>query len=90
MDLKKPRIDLHIERLALRGVAPGDHRRVRAALERELARLLAEQGTADRFRQNRHEARLGAGTLKIEPQADPDALGTQAARQIHRGLRGDR
>ena len=38
-------IELHIEELVLHGFEPGDRHRIGEAIERELARLFAEQGT---------------------------------------------
>lgn len=58
-------------------------RRVRAAIERELARLLAETPVSA-------DAVLPATQLQVKPGADPDAIGIAVARQIHAGMKTDR
>lgn len=37
-------VELHIEQLVLHGFAPSDRYRIGAAIQQELARLLAQQG----------------------------------------------
>jgi hypothetical protein len=55
-------------------------RRVRAAIERELARLLAETPASA-------DTALPATQVAVEAGTDPDAIGVAVARQIHAGLK---
>ena len=74
-------LDLRIDELALTAFAPAIGYAIAAAVERELSRLLIEEGapTLDA----RSVFRLDAGRLH---DATPDTVGTQVARAIHRSL----
>jgi hypothetical protein len=54
--------------------------RVRAAIERELARLVAA-GPAEAG------AAQPAATVQVKPGANADAIGVAVARQIHKGMK---
>ncbi len=79
-------VELHIERLILHGVAPGERYRVGAAVERELARLIEESGLPDQLTQGGARARLDAGSFAIDPGMPADALGAAIARAVYGGL----
>lgn len=70
--------EIAIDRLVL---PPGTigARRVRAAVERELARLLAETPAQE-------GGVVRAANVRVKPGAGPDAIGLAVARQIHGGL----
>ena len=53
--------------------------RVRAAIERELARLVAETPA-------NAGAAQPAATVQVKPGANADAIGVAVAREIHRGM----
>jgi phosphomannomutase len=55
--------------------------RVRAAIERELTRLLAEQPA-------QAGASVPAANVRVGAGADADAIGVAVAREIHAGLMG--
>jgi hypothetical protein len=79
-------IELHIEELALEGVAPELRSRVSAALERELTRLLAEEGLPSRLAGGGALARLDGGSFNVAPQSGPEAIGVAAARAVYAGM----
>jgi hypothetical protein len=79
-------IDLHIEKLVLYGVAPGDRGRVGAAVERELARLIEEQGVPPGLTHGGGAARIDAGSLTIAPGMAADALGAAIAQAVYGGM----
>jgi hypothetical protein len=54
--------------------------RVRAAIERELARLIAEAPA-------QAGAALPSAQVRVKPGSGPDAIGVAVARQIHAGIR---
>jgi hypothetical protein len=79
----QPNIELHIEELVLHGVDPADRHRIGDAVERELARLLAERPISGQ----RDIEHLDAGTRRLPAHANAPAIGAQVARAVHGGLR---
>lgn len=77
-------VEIEIDELVLRGVAPRDAEAVRAALGRELARLVTELGAPAGIERPREVARLDAG--RIAPSADPERMGAAIARALYRGF----
>ena len=59
----------------LHGFAPGDRYRIADAVERELARLFAEQGVPPSLAQEAEVAQLDAGAFEIAPGAKVEAVG---------------
>jgi hypothetical protein len=85
MDLTRPAIELHIERLVLTGFGAADGAPLGAALQQELGRLLAAGGV-DALLGARHQVeRVDAGTVPFSP-ATPQALGRRVAGAVHTEL----
>jgi hypothetical protein len=84
------RIDVHIERLVLDGlpVTSADGPRVRAAVEAELARLLAAGGLGRELVAGAAMARAPAPQISIGQGERPDAIGRAVARSVHAGIEG--
>ncbi|TLF52866.1 hypothetical protein FEI13_03960 [Halomonas urmiana] len=76
------RIVLHVDRLVLRGVAPGDAAALGEALRAELGRRLAQPGALDALRAANGQHRLDAGRLRLAPERGTAALGKAVARRI--------
>lgn len=79
-------VELHIEELMLQGFADVEGRRVGDAVERELARLLNEQGAPPAIRGGGEVARLDGGAFEVQPGSDPETIGVSLARAIYGGL----
>jgi hypothetical protein len=81
------RLRLHIERLVLDGLplGPGDAERVRAAAQRELARLLASPALSARLRAGGAIPSLPGAPLPATARS-PAELGRDVARSVHGGL----
>lgn len=79
-------IELHIEELVLYGFAPAGRQHIREAVEREVARLLAEQGIPPGLAQGSEMARLDGGAFVVAPGSKPETVGVQIAQAIYRGL----
>ncbi len=82
------RTRIHIERLILDGLpltTPAGAR-VRAAVERELARLLAVEGVSDRLRGGGEVPHVSAPRFRFAADDRPDTIGRNIARSIHRGI----
>lgn len=80
-------IELYIAELVLHGLDPGDHGRFTAALEQELARLLADQGIAPHLQQGGAISVPDGGTFEIAPGSGLEAAGARIAQAVHGGLR---
>ena len=81
-------VRLHIERLVLDGLplAPGQAPLVQAAVETELARLLATGGVAPGLSGLGAVPALRADGLQIAPGAAPAGIGRQIARAVYGGI----
>jgi hypothetical protein len=81
-------IDVNIERLILDGVPlpPGQQPQVRAAVEAELARLLAEGGLYPELAAGGAVPSLPAGNVEMTGDGNPAQLGTQIARAVYGGI----
>jgi hypothetical protein len=79
-------IHVHIERLVLEGLdaRPGQGPVIGAAVERELARLLAARGLD--AASSRNEPHLPAGRLHLPSQNDPRGLGRQIGGAVYQVL----
>lgn len=84
------RIEVHIERLVLDGlpVSTADGPRVRAAVESELARLLAQGSVSRELISGGAVPRVDAPRISIGPHELPDAIGRAVARSVHAGIGG--
>jgi hypothetical protein len=78
----KPTKTLHIERLVLHGFSAGNPAHITEALRIELQRLITENAPTDSARLHR----LDGGGIPVRAGDRPEAVGTQAARQLHRSL----
>lgn len=80
-------IRLHIGEVVLHGFEQGDRAALGAALEAELARLLAA-GDLESLTRAGHVARLDGGAFEMPAHSDPEAAGTRLARAVYDGLAG--
>jgi hypothetical protein len=84
--MKPVNLELHIEELMLRGFTSGDRYRIGDAVERELARLFAEQGAPPSLAQGREVAHLNGGAFEVKPGTGAQAIGVQVAQAVYGGL----
>jgi hypothetical protein len=85
--MKPGNIKLHIEELVLDGFPPGDRYRIADSVERELARLLAEQGVPQSLSQRREIAHLDGGAFEAARGSRPEAIGAKVARAVYGGMK---
>jgi hypothetical protein len=83
---QRPNIRVEIEALVLSGFEKRQARRIAAALESELSRLLQEEGAPGAWASSQEVAQLEVEPIQISPRQSPEAIGAQAARAIYRGL----
>ena len=81
-------VELEIGELVLHGFAPGDRYRIGESLERELTRLLTDEGVPAALGEAVTAPRLDGGTFELRPGMTADQVGARLARQIYRGLGG--
>jgi hypothetical protein len=79
-------VELHIEELVLHGFAPSCRYRIGETVERELARLLAEQGVLDPSGHNVVLEQVDAGQFTMNANAKSEAIGAQIAQAIYSGM----
>jgi hypothetical protein len=82
----KPDIELHIEELVLHGVSRSNARRLGAAVEVELGRMLTEQGLPARLRSGAEIGAIDAGQLSLGATARPESTGAAVAKAVYGGL----
>ena len=84
------KIDLRIDRLIVDGlpVTAAQGPRLRAAVERELARRLATGGLSDALAGGGALARIGAPDLHLERDVQPAQLGRRIAEAVHGAIGG--
>ncbi len=84
----KPRIlEISIDRLVLGGFAAEDGARIRVSIERELARLFAEQGLSEGLTEGVSIARLSGGEIGVESGVHAEPAGTHIARAIYGAMK---
>lgn len=80
-------LDLHIETLVLDGFATSDGPTLRAAIERELARLLADRGAPPSLKETTSIDRIDGGSFGVpQGSGSTSQVGRQVAGTIYRGL----
>ncbi len=80
-------IELHIEELVLHGFAAKDRYAIGEAVQRELSRLLAEQGVHPSIEKGYDVAKLDGGVFQVKQGSRADAIGTQVAQSVYGGLK---
>lgn len=81
-------ISLHIERLILDGLSVPHRQRLQlqAALEAELARLLAAEGLSIDLYTSGTLPRINAGEIHLQDGENPAQLGRRIAQAVYRGI----
>jgi hypothetical protein len=82
----QPSVELHIEELVLHGFAPGDRYEIGDAVERELARLLGDQGVPISLRSENATDEIRGATFNTQQNAKPVAISQQIAQAIYQGF----
>lgn len=80
-------IQLRIQKLVLPEATADDPTGISGALERELARLLADRGLPSGLETRGHMTHLDGGTVEGAGGDSPEGVGGRIARAIHEGLK---
>ncbi len=88
--MNESNITLHIERLVLDGVSIAFSQRpfVQAAIEAELARLLASNGLAGELQNGGALRNIAGGSIQLSSAGNPHMLGQQIAHAVYQGIGG--
>ena len=83
-------INVSIERLILDGLSLPHSQRplVQAAVEAELARLLAADGLAPHLQRGGALPHIKGGNIQLTHHSDPNRLGQQIAQAVYGGIGG--
>lgn len=79
-------VAIHIEELVLHGFAPHDRRRIGAAIEQELTRLMNEKGIPRSLKKNLAVERLAGGSFHAKCQVKPQTTGMLIAETVYKSL----
>jgi hypothetical protein len=80
-------VELHIEELVLEGFAASDRHRIGDMIERELSRLLSEQGIPASLASGQARAHLDAGACQVAAGSTAEHVGAQVAQAVYGGLK---
>jgi hypothetical protein len=86
MAVKPLTVELHIDELVLDGFARRDRHAIGDAVERELARLIAEGGLAEFAGSPIEIESVNAGSFKAAPETRGPAIGGEVAGAVYRGI----
>ena len=82
------RVTVHIDKLVLRGIGPGDKQAFVNGLKAELARVLGGQQARAAITSSRTTPVIRIGEMRMEPGlAGARALGRSVARAIAKGMK---
>lgn len=82
----QPNIELHIDELVFHGFAPHQATNLGEIVQRELTRLLQEQGLPSNLATDVVIGRLNAGSFTIQPTAKQEAIGVNIANSVYKGF----
>ncbi len=85
--MKPKNIELNIEELVLHGFSPGDRHRIGEAVERELTRLLADQGVPQSLERGGEIVNMYGGAFEVAQGSRAQVVGAQVAKAVYGGLR---
>jgi hypothetical protein len=83
--MSRPRLEVHVERLVLHGLDPGDQAALGPAVERALAAALAGQGLAPELAAGPERGALDAGAVELGRRPLADDLAQAVAGALSRG-----
>ena len=82
-----PTYELQIEELVLHGWSARDARFIGIAMERELMRLLQQDGVPSMLSGGGNTGRIDGGSIRLSLNMRPAAIGVQIARSVYTGIK---
>jgi hypothetical protein len=85
--MKRARVNVTIDRLVLRGFAPGHKNGIAAGLQAELQRQFSDPAVAGGTAASRSIAAVQAAPLTLTRETKPERIGTTVAQRVARSVR---
>ena len=81
--------NIDIERMILEGMpmSPSQGRKLQAAVEAELTRLLTTEGIPENWQAGRVVPHVSGSAIQVKPGTNPTKMGQQIAQGIYRGIK---
>jgi hypothetical protein len=80
--VKPANLEVLVEELVLHGFAPADRYRIGEAVERELDRLITQQGVAPALMESETE-NIDGGAFELKPNLGAESIGVQVAQTVY-------
>jgi len=80
-------LEVDIDEIVLEGFSHVDRRAIAKAVERELARLMAEGGLPASLSRGGDLSKIDAGGFEAPAESGGDEIGAQVARSVYGGLK---
>ncbi|MEH2273102.1 MAG: hypothetical protein V7K68_32550 [Nostoc sp.] len=82
-------INIDIEKLVLEGmsISPSQGRKLQAAVETELARLLRTEGVPHNWASGGVVSHVPSGAIQVKPGSNPTQMAQQIAQTVYRGMK---
>jgi hypothetical protein len=87
--IKLRNIEPNIDELVLHGFLPGDRYRIGEVVEQELSQLFAERDLPSSLIDGGKIDHLDGGEFEAAQGSRPEAIGTQVAQAVYRGVKND-
>ena len=85
--MKPKTINLHIDRIVLNGVRQLDRGQLRLGIQKELHRLISEQGLHSSLNQSGSIKQIIAGPIALTDSIKERSLGNKIAGSVYRGMK---
>lgn len=79
-------INIHIDNLVIHGFDRIERDQVGSAVQKELSRLISEQGLPSALKKSQTIGNLNAGEFRTGKSSSPRNVGIQVAQKIYRGM----
>ena len=83
-------IELHIEKLMLHGFSPGDSHRIGEAVERQLTRILTEQGMPTSLSHGGERSHINGGTFNTATNTHAKTIGIKIVQSVYSGFKNEK
>ncbi|NCD71685.1 hypothetical protein [Mucilaginibacter agri] len=79
-------IELHIEKLVLKGFPPSQRQHIQAAVQAELTRLFTEKGVPSSFSTGKNIRYINGGAFNSKQGEKGETTGNSIARSLYKNL----
>ena len=83
-------IELHIDKLVLHGFSAGNSHRIGEAVERQLTRILTEQGMPTSLSHGGERPDINGGTFNTATNTHARTIGIKIAQSVYSGFKNEK